>query len=202
MNAQQSTKICCKCKIEKELINFRFRPKINGYHYNCIECQRQHEKERYLKRREHQLAQKRERYKVNSKMMIERTKKWRLKNPDKVRANAKKNYTIEKRISGSIRGCMWAALKENKNGRSWESLVGYSVKDLIKHLESLFTDGMSWNNYGRGGWHIDHVKPRCLFNYENYDDPQFKECWELKNLRPLWEHENLSLGGKIAYRKP
>lgn len=198
---KKSTKMCCKCKIEKDLINFRFRPKINGFHYNCNECQKLYEKARYAKRREQHLSQKREKYKINSKIMIERTRNWRLKNPDKVRANAKKNYTIEKRISSSIRGGIWAALKKNKNGYSWESLLGYSVKDLMIHLESLFTEGMTWNNYGRKGWHIDHIKPRCLFNYSTHEDPQFRECWALSNLRPLWEHDNLSMGGKLAYKK-
>ena len=60
------------------------------------------------------------------------------------------------------------------------------------HLESLFTDGMTWDNYGE--WHVDHKKPMALFNFETVDDQEFKECWKLDNLQPLWGPDNLSKG--------
>ena len=80
---------------------------------------------------------------------------------------------------------IYCALKDKKAGRSWELFVGYTLADLMHHLQSLFVDGMSWNNYGE--WHIDHVKPRCLFSVE-----EVKECWSLSNLQPLWAVDNMS----------
>lgn len=74
--------------------------------------------------------------------------------------------------------------------------LGYSKEDLIAHLEANFKEGMSWENYGKmklGGermWEIDHIRPVCSFNFSSLEDVEFKECWALENLRPLWADEN------------
>jgi hypothetical protein len=39
-------------------------------------------------------------------------------------------------------------------------------------------------------WHIDHIIPKSAFAYESPDDPEFKACWTLTNLRPLWKKAN------------
>ena len=61
----------------------------------------------------------------------------------------------------------------------------------MKHLEGLFQPRMSWNNYGKKGWEVDHIIPLSRFDYSFPDDSQFKECWSLKNLQPLWAADNL-----------
>lgn len=65
-------------------------------------------------------------------------------------------------------------------------LLGYSPADLKAHLERQFTEGMSWENYGRHGWHVDHIRPISTFP----KDASVKEINALSNLRPLWESEN------------
>jgi hypothetical protein len=50
---------------------------------------------------------------------------------------------------------------------------------------------MTWENKGRGGWHIDHIRPVSDFPL----DASPSEVNALSNLRPLWEAENLRLGG-------
>ena len=70
------------------------------------------------------------------------------------------------------------------------------VDDLIKHLESKFTNGMSWNNYGLGGWEIDHVIADVKFNYSSKEDRGFKDSWALNNLQPMWYWDNRSKGAK------
>lgn len=83
-----------------------------------------------------------------------------------------------------------------KAGRHWESLVGYDTLALVRVLESKFTEGMSWENYGQ--WHIDHKVPKSWFFYETTDDWQFKVCWSLANLQPLWASENCSKQHRFA----
>ena len=100
------------------------------------------------------------------------------------------------RIGKSLSSCIRVALKGQKNGRPWESLVGYDVHTLIRVLESKFQEGMTWENYGQ--WHIDHKIPRSWFYYETSDDWQFKVCWSLANLKPMWRFENISKGNKYA----
>lgn len=69
-------------------------------------------------------------------------------------------------------------------------LVGYTLVELMEHLESQFTKGMTWDNYGE--WHIDHIRPVSDFNFITHNDSEFKECWSLWNLQPLWAFDNLS----------
>lgn len=94
------------------------------------------------------------------------------------------------RVSHSVSCRIWKSIREGKGGYHWESLIGYSLDDLMAHLESQFKKGMTWNNYGRGGWHIDHIRPVSDFKFSSHDDPEFKNCWSLWNLQPLWEREN------------
>lgn len=74
------------------------------------------------------------------------------------------------------------------------NLVGCSIENLVSHLESQFKPGMTWENYGRGGWHVDHRKPCAAFNMS--DVKQMLECFHFTNLQPLWHYENLKKGAK------
>jgi hypothetical protein len=56
---------------------------------------------------------------------------------------------------------------------------------------------MNWELYMQGKIHIDHKRPIASFNFNSYKDKEFKECWALNNLQPLWAEENLSKGNKI-----
>lgn len=72
--------------------------------------------------------------------------------------------------------------------------VGCSLEKLRFHLESQFTDGMSWKNYGQSQtskqvWHIDHIIPCAAFDMTN--DIHVKACFHYRNLQPLWEKQNI-----------
>lgn len=101
----------------------------------------------------------------------------------------------QRRLSNRIGTAMWESLKKNKHRRPWLSLVDYTLDDLRRHLESKFVDGMTWENMGQ--WHIDHRRPRSSFSYTKPEDAEFKECWSLANLQPLWAVENLRKGAKL-----
>ena len=49
--------------------------------------------------------------------------------------------------------------------------------------------------------HIDHIVPKSHFRYEKPEDLQFKECWALHNLQPMWAKENLVKGNR-NYQMP
>lgn len=78
-----------------------------------------------------------------------------------------------------------------------ESAIGYTFQQLREDIESKFTDGMSWDLVLQGKIEIDHVIPRCSFVYETTDDQDFKDCWSLNNLRPLWKDANRSKSDKM-----
>ncbi len=142
-------------------------------------------------------AQKKEFYQNNKEKHRKWAKDYAINNKDRLdecrrireRERRKDPFIkINKNISAQIR----SALKEKKNGRHWESIVNFTLNDLINHLESQFREGMAWENYGKGGWHIDHKFPVSWWKFRTPEDEDFKRCWALKNLQPLWEKENLS----------
>lgn len=103
-------------------------------------------------------------------------------------------HRVDKAISHGI----WRALKGEKSGAPWENLVGYTLDDLMAHLEDQFLPGMTWENYGKSGWEVDHKIPRAAFNYTSSEHADFKACWALDNLSPLWKRENQSKGAKLT----
>ena len=70
--------------------------------------------------------------------------------------------------------------------------LGCSVEFLKKHIESQFTEGMSWDN--RGEWELDHIKPLAKFDLT--DREQFLEAVNYKNIQPLWLVDNRIKGCK------
>jgi hypothetical protein len=122
------------------------------------------------------------------------------KKTDKHRQTVRAYYLKRKKIAGvgldnSMRSGIWSGLKGKKAGRKWESLVGYTLEDLMQRIESLFQPGMDWTNYGK--WHLDHIIPRAAFFYTDETDIDFKRCWGLDNLQPLWMIDNCTKYTKI-----
>ena len=72
-------------------------------------------------------------------------------------------------------------------------LIGCTPLELKIHLESKFTDNMSWNNYGYYGWHVDHIIP--LSSVKNNDD--IYKLFHYTNLQPLWCTDNIKKSNKI-----
>lgn len=74
-----------------------------------------------------------------------------------------------------------------------QEMLGCDYAALKAHLERLFKPGMTWENRGAKGWHIDHIIP--LASAKTKED-LIKLC-HFSNLQPLWAHENLSKGAKL-----
>ena len=119
------------------------------------------------------------------------------KSADKILTRNQKRYAkmkndptfiLNDRMGHAIYQALQKYERRSKNGSRWEVLTGYTVEDLRKHLGKHFLLGMSWDNMGE--WHIDHKTPKSAFNYQTSDDIDFKRCWALNNLRPLWSTDN------------
>jgi hypothetical protein len=127
-------------------------------------------------------------------------RKWRNENPGKAKKsnkyhNDKKLKTARGRILNRISCAIRRSIRENKAGRHWESLAGYTLDQLKDHLEKQFTPEMSWGKFHQ--IHIDHKIPLSAFNFSKPEDIDFKRAWALENLRPMWSRENLSKGAKL-----
>jgi hypothetical protein len=156
----------------------------------------------YVKNAEKIKEERRKRYAENPELANEQIKEYRRNNPDKVKETYRKVSLRRSKdpvykLSHAISKGIYKSMRRNKNGNHWEDLVGYTLDDLIKHLESQFKDGMSWDNYG-SGWHIDHKTPKSWFHFTSYEDKEFKQCWALDNLQPLWAEENIRKQNRYA----
>ena len=117
-----------------------------------------------------------------------RNSKWRKENWPEV--YKKRRECASFRIESAIRTRIWNALKSDKITKSQKTieLIGCDIEFFKAHLESLFTEGMSWDNYGE--WQIEHIKPCCSFDLTLPENQLI--CFNYKNTKPLWKAENLA----------
>lgn len=194
------TKKCSKCgKIKLACEFYKRSDRKIGLRSDCKECERIRARKYINLNREKARACYKKWYGSNREYNYKRHKSWCRKNYEHMHLYSKeyRKKNAIYRVGGNIGSTIWHSLKANKNGRRWETLIGYTLDDLKQHLENQFKDGMSWSNYGFYGWHIDHIIPVSSFNYSSFEDEDFKKCWSLSNLQPLWAFDNLSKGNKI-----
>lgn len=109
---------------------------------------------------------------------------------EKARLKTDINYKIRKTISTRLVG----ALKGNGKKHSILKYLGCTISELKIYLESKFGKGMTWNNHGFRGWHIDHILP--LSNFDLTKEENLYIVCNYKNLQPLWWRENIVKGNK------
>lgn len=166
-------------------------------------------------------ADKRYREKVNKDGKLNKiAKQWRLDNPirnkenyqkwcdkNKEKIKEKKRINQQKllisnpqyKLSQRFRTAIWQNIKDNgacKYNNTF-NLLPYTFEELKQHLENLFEEGMSWDNYGL--WHVDHAIPQSYFKYDDVNSDDFQICWSLENLKPMWGKVNMGKNNKLTY---
>jgi len=99
----------------------------------------------------------------------------------------------QNRLAVACRVRIRASLKGKNKIKHTEQLLGCCFINFKKYLESKFSEGMNWDNYG--SWHIDHIIPCAAFDLSKPEE-QVK-CFHYTNLQPLWKKDNLSKGSKV-----
>lgn len=189
-------KTCAKCKQEKELICFRIDKTIKcGYRSYCIECEKIKIRENGRKR--YKNGKRKQYNKDKADIISSKYKEWRLNNISSISKKAAEKYKndSEHRLKHILRVRIQKALKLNCKKTSSVKLLGCSIPEYKLYLESKFTEGMNWDNYGRKGWHIDHIIPCDSFDLSNYE--QQKQCFHYTNTQPLWWNENLKKSARV-----
>ena len=141
-----------------------------------------HKKEEYNKKLEY--------YKSDEYKEIKRKKERdRYRVRFKKRWESDETFAIKVRLRNLIRKSF--IVRGYSKTSKTQDILGIDYEGLIKHLESQFKDGMSWEN--RGEWHIDHIIP---LSSETSKEELTKLC-HYTNLQPLWAEDNLKKGDKI-----
>jgi len=138
--------------------------------------------------------------KANPEKSKARQAKWRKANPDKARA-IRNRYAVKKRkedvgtrLRHNLRSRLNSLLRGRPKASTTMALVGCSIAFLKEHLVARFQPGMSWENYGKGGWDVDHARPCASFDLT--DPAQQRECFHYSNLQPMWHLPNLKKSDK------
>lgn len=224
-----SEKQCTKCGEVKPFSEYSKNSKneTTGLQPKCKACNSAYHKQnrekrkanmaKYYQRNTDKFAEYgQKRYQENKKEILAQCAEYRSKNKDKLRAYFK-DYTkknldkinernkVRKKTDPSfkvrcnLRSRLSFILKNEKKSDSTEKLLGCTYEEARQHLENQFADGMSWDNYGMYGWHIDHIIPCASFDMT--DPEQQRKCFHYTNLQPLWAEDNLRKSDKLNYKQ-
>jgi hypothetical protein len=141
------------------------------------------------KRRESQTKWMAEKRANNREAFREADRKWKKKK----RAESPEfrlTTILRKRLSKAV---VRYGMKEAKP--SALLLVGCTRTELRLYLEKQFKPGMSWENYGFRGWHVDHIRPVSSFNLLN--EEEMRACFQFTNLQPMWGILNMRKGNRF-----
>lgn len=167
-------------------------------------------KEIYARNREDRIRKSSEWNRQNPEKAAERVKRFHERHPERKLVYFRKLYARDKdklmmktsawqkkmykestnfRLRSLLRTRLQKAIKRDSKRSSALTLLGCSVEEFKLNLENQFLPGMSWDNWGTKGWHIDHIRPCASFDPTDLE--QQKQCFHYTNLQPLWAEENL-----------
>jgi hypothetical protein len=187
-------KKCLKCEVEKSLSEFYKDPTMKaGYRSSCKVCSCKYANGQYKNDREMKCRQSREWRRNNRSRARSNCQKWYqnhrreyieyILHRRKTNPNEKLRHRLRTRLSDALRG--------NKKVGSAVSDLGCSIPEFKSYIESKFSCGMTWSNYGNE-WHLDHIIPLSKFDLTERD--QLLIACHYSNYQPLWKHDNLSKG--------
>jgi len=179
LNEDKTCIICNLTFMRKEF--YKSGTHKDGHSPYCKVCSRELEK----KNRSENIDEWRDKHSKNQKL-------WRSNNKNKV-TKSKKIYKRNRRkkdplfrLKESLCSRLRLAVKGHNKSDNTMNLIGCDIDFLKEYIESQFSEGMCWDNYGE--WHIDHIIPCCSFDFSSQDEQ--KKCFNYKNLRPLWAIDN------------
>jgi len=187
------TKKCTKCGEVKALEMFRKSKNGKfGVRGDCKICSSNYQRENQERRNKQQ----KERYQRNKKEFNRKRREYRKKNKEAISEYWKHRYETDElfRLTVLSRGRMTKIFlrKKYSKNESTKNIIGLEWEELKLYIEAMFTEGMTWENYG-SEWHIDHIYPLSRAKNEEH----LKELCHYSNLQPLWAEDNLSKGNKI-----
>lgn len=140
-------------------------------------------RDRQYREKNKEAANKREKeyFHKNKQECVKRNVKYR-----KERAKRDPLFAAKQKLRTAVE-TSFRRIKKNKPTNT-EALLGCTWQEAKDHLESLWAEGMSWENHGSGAgcWHIDHIRPVASFAEDELHLMNL-----IENLQPLWSEDNL-----------
>jgi len=169
-------------RIKKERVKRNLKSK--EYYINNLEKVKEYHKKYYQK---------------NKNRIIEKSRKWCEENKElylksrRERIKERKNNDIFFKLKCKLKTDIYISIRRKKRNKRLEDILGVSIENFKKHIEYQFEEWMTWDNWGKSTWHIDHIIPLCSAKDEN----EIYELWYYTNMRPISAIENLKKGGKL-----
>lgn len=190
-------KTCTKCDTPRDLEFFSADTKRpDGKQLHCKICAKE-----YRKRNKNSIFKQRQEYRKNhSKSIREKKAVDYQKNKEKLRPkrleymNNRNRTNVQARLRNNLRRRLGHAMSGNYKKSVAYQYLGCTLSELKEHLEKQFQPGMTWGNYGKTGWHIDHIK--ALSNFDLTNDNDLKIALHYSNLQPLWAIDNIRKGNR------
>ena len=177
------TKTCPTCKVEQPLTEFYKRSGTkDGLRSQCKTCG----KAATMVWRENN----REKQRATKKLWYENNREY-----SRVRKRERYATDIPYKLRNLIKSAVIRAIGKNHGRKESLELLGCTLEEYIRYLESKFTEGMTWENHSSGGWHIDHIKPLNENGTELSKEEKLKRL-HYTNTQPLWAKDNYSKGNK------
>jgi hypothetical protein len=176
-------RVCTKCDVLLPIGAFRIdrKPKKNTIcvTYECLSCYNA-----YLKK-----------YRQANKVKISEQKAaWHQQNKHSIKDRY--HNDVQFKLRHQLRVRLNGIVAKNQKVGSAVNDLGCSTQYLKKHIESKWQPGMTWDNWTKDGWHIDHIRP--LSSFDLSDRSQLLQACNYTNLQPLWATDNLIKGSKVG----
>lgn len=189
-------------KVYRETNRASLLEKKRAYHHaNKVEIAKK-DKKRYQENKERVALYGKQHYQKNKARISAENKLYRERNKVRI-ALYMKNYKkvrmttdIQFRLAGNLRSRLNQAIKKQVKSGSCIRDLGCTISELKFYFEGQFQDGMTWENWSKTGWNIDHKIPLVFFDLSIRE--QFLQAVHYTNLQPLWASDNIKKGARIS----
>lgn len=208
-------KICTKCKLKKELIEFnKNKTKKDLYQSYCKICTKNYKlayrelnkdvikkwynlNKDYYKNYYKSNKEKIDNYKLEWEEKNKKNRRIYFNNYQKINNKKRRLNDPLFKLSGNIRNLIGQSFRRyayTKKSKTYQ-ILGCTFEEFKQYLENKFTEGMNWNNIGE--WHLDHIYPISLAK----DEEELIKLNHYTNFQPLWAVDNLKKGNKIINKQ-
>lgn len=190
-------KTCQSCRKTLDLSEFnKKRTNPDGLQKTCRTCQAVARKDYYDSNKDKEFANHSAYVEANKGKVNAKRAETRSADPDFYKrrqeyVEGRKSQDLNFLVFTRYRKRVQRALSVAKAVRSAPDrvLLGCDDDRFISHLESTFSEGMSWDAYRSGELQIDHITPCSCFDL-TFASHQVV-CFNYRNTRMLWASENV-----------